>query len=175
MKSYKILYSNRRTLSLEIRKDCQILVRAPESVSEKEIQRFVASHEAWIEKQLPRMERRRQFEAEHFSSPEQIEQWIRQAKEYLPRQTAYWANRMGVQPTGIRITRAAARFGSCSAKNSLSYSYRIMAYPPEVIDYLIVHELSHILHKNHSRAFYACIARYLPEFRQYEAILQQKG
>lgn len=175
MVSYKVIHSDRRTLSLEITKDAQVLVRAPKSATDQEIHRFVSEHEAWIQKQSLRMEKRHQFQEENFSSPEQIEQYIAQAKAYLPMRTAFWAKIMHVQPTGVRITRAASRFGSCSPKNSICYSYRIMAYPEEVIDYLIVHELAHILHKNHGKSFYACVAQYLPDYRKFEAILQQKG
>ena len=79
---------------------------------------------------------------------------------------------MGVQPTGVKITAARTRFGSCSTKNSLCFSLRLMRYPDECVDYVVVHELAHIRHKNHSRAFYQEVARYLPDYAAREAKLR---
>ena len=72
---------------------------------------------------------------------------------------------MGLTPTGVRITGARRRFGSCSAKNSLCFSWRLMLYPQAAVDYVVVHELAHIAHKNHGPAFYACIAAVLPDYK----------
>ena len=108
-------------------------------------------------------------------SPEQIEALYRAAKQTIPPRVAYYAQRMGVTPTGIRITSAAKRFGSCSGKNSLCFSYRVMMYPPEVIDYVIVHELAHIRHHDHSTAFYSFVESILPDYRQREAILKERS
>ena len=83
----------------------------------------------------------------------------------LPERVAYWAARMGVEPAGITITAARTRFGSCSGKNRLSFSLYLMDYPAEAIEYVVVHELAHIEHHNHSAAFYKLIEQYLPDYR----------
>ena len=72
---------------------------------------------------------------------------------------------MELVPAGIKITSARTRFGSCSSKNSICFSWRLMLYPPEAIDYVIVHELAHIRHHDHSPAFYALIEQYLPDWK----------
>ena len=79
---------------------------------------------------------------------------------------------MGLTPAGISITGAEKRFGSCSGKNRLCFSWRLMLYPPEAVDYVVVHELAHIRHKNHGRDFYALVASILPDYRQREALLR---
>ena len=73
---------------------------------------------------------------------------------------------MGLEPTGIKITSAQKRFGSCNGKNSICYSWRLMLYPPEAIDYVVVHELAHIVHKNHGAKFYKLVAKYLPDYKE---------
>ena len=108
------------------------------------------------------------------SPEEQIAALMAQAKAILPGKTEQWAKVMGVTPMGVRISRAKKRFGSCSAENRIAYSYRLMAYPEEVIDYVVVHELAHIRHKNHSADFYAFVARFLPDYKAREAILKHK-
>ena len=73
---------------------------------------------------------------------------------------------MGVEPTGIKITAARTRYGSCSGKNSLCFSCFLMNCPEEAIDLVVVHELCHIRVKNHGPQFYALLAQVLPDYRQ---------
>lgn len=174
MTEYRLIRSDRRSLSLSIEPDGTVLIRAPRRLAKAEIDRFVQSHEHWIAAHREKAIRRAEFDQSHFS-PDQMAVLTARAKEYLPGRTAYWASVMGVTPTGIRVTSAKTRFGSCSAKDSISYSCRIMAFPPEAIDYVIVHELAHIRHKNHSREFYAFVARFLPDYRRLQNILRQRG
>ena len=79
---------------------------------------------------------------------------------------------MGVQPAGIAITGARKRFGSCSGKNRICFSWRLMAYPEAAIDYVVVHELAHIRHKNHGPDFYAFVQEILPDWRERRALLR---
>ena len=90
----------------------------------------------------------------------------------IPGRVEHFAARMGVRPTGVKITSAKSRFGSCSGKNSLCFSWRLMAYPPEAVDYVVVHELAHITVKNHSRAFYRLVEQYLPDWRERRELLK---
>lgn len=166
MVEFELLRSRRRSISMEITEDLRVRVRAPQWMSREEIERFVSAHETWLEKHLPRCRARREREQQWEQSPEQIEELKRRAREYLPGRVAYYSEQMGLRPSGVKITSARKRFGSCSARNSLCFSYRLMTYPPEAIDYVVVHELAHILYKDHSRAFYALIGRYLPDYRE---------
>ena len=94
------------------------------------------------------------------------------ALPYLTERTEYFAKIMGVKPTGIKITSAKKRFGSCSGKNSICYSWRLMQYPAEAIDYVVVHELAHIIYKNHGKNFYKLIEKYLPDYKKREKLLK---
>lgn len=119
-------------------------------------------HKKWIEKHLAVI-------ADKKSSAELSDDEIAglkaAAKAFIPERTEYYAEILGVKPTGIRITSAAKRYGSCSSRNSLCFSYRLMLHPKEQIDYVIVHELAHIKEHNHSPAFYKIIARYMPDYK----------
>lgn len=86
---------------------------------------------------------------------------------------AQWAQRMGVQPAGVSVTAARTRFGSCSGKNRLSFSLYLMDFPPAAIEYVVVHELAHIRHHDHSPAFYREVETYLPDWRQRRALLRR--
>ncbi len=167
---YTVIRSARRTMALEVTREAQVLVRAPHRASAAEIERFVAAHRDWIETHLVR--RQTYLEQHPPLTDAEIAALRAKAKSYLPGRVAYWAERMGVKPTGLHITSARTRFGSCSGKNSLSFSLYLMRYPAEAIDYVVVHELSHIRHKNHSPAFYAEVARYMPDYKTHQAMLR---
>lgn len=91
----------------------------------------------------------------------------------LPPLVERYAARMGVHPAGITITGARTRFGSCSPKNRLCFSFRLMEYPPPAIEYVVVHELAHIRHKNHGLDFYREISRVLPDWQARSALLKR--
>ena len=167
---YEIIRSNRRTLGLQV-KDGRVIVRAPRIVTTRQIERFVSEHEAWIEKALSRQAAKQAAHPE--PTAEERAECIRLAKEILPQRTAFWSARMGLAPTQIRITSARRRFGSCSSEGHICYSWRLMQYPPEAIDYVIVHELAHLKHMNHSDAFYALVAKYLPDHKARRALLKK--
>ena len=81
---------------------------------------------------------------------------------------------MGVTPTGFKVTTARKRYGSCSGRNSLCFSCFLMEYPEEAIDLVVVHELCHIQEKNHGPAFYALLARSLPDHKERKKLLNSK-
>ena len=168
---YTVIRSRRRTMALEITREAQVVVRAPHRASEAEICRFVEAHRQWIEIHLAR--RQSYLDSHPPLSEEAIAALRQKAKAYLPGRVDFWAHRMGVTPTAVKITSARTRFGSCSGKNSLCFSLYLMQYPEEAIDYVVVHELAHIRHKNHGPAFYAEVARYLPDYRQRQALLRK--
>lgn len=161
---YEVIRSHRRTMALEVRKDGSVVVRAPHFADSGTVARFVKSHEEWIAKKQEKMMRRTQTHPE--PTPQQVKHYRRMAQELLPVRLEYWSEIIGVQPAALHITSARTRFGSCSAKNSISFSWRLMQYSPETIDYVVVHELCHILHHDHSAAFWAEVSRYLPDYKE---------
>lgn len=168
---YEIIRSRRRTVALEVTREGRVLVRAPLHMPEPEIGRFVASHAAWLTRAQERVAAR---QAAHPPlTQEQTAALRRQAEAQLPGRVAHYAALMGVTPTSVKITAARTRFGSCSGKNGLCFSLYLMQYPEAAIDYVVVHELAHIRHHNHSPAFYVEVARILPDYRQRMRLLKQ--
>ncbi len=168
--NYTLIRSSRKTLSLEITREGELLVRAPLRASIKTIEKMIEQKRRWIAKHTELQKRR----AAHYPppTPEELSAWVLTAKHIIPPLVEKYAAIMGVSPSGIRITKAQKRFGSCSGKNSLSFSCRLVRYPKEAIEYVIVHELSHILHHDHSKAFWQTVEHYLPNYRSYEALLK---
>lgn len=105
---------------------------------------------------------------------EQAEQLYRNiAREDLCRRISFYASRIGVSPTGLRINGARRRWGSCSGKNSLNFSWRLMLAPEHCINYVVVHELCHILHHDHSAAFWREVERFFPDWKECRKQLAQ--
>ena len=167
---YTLIRSSRRTMALEITRDGRLLVRAPQRAPQAVIDRFVASHADWIAAHLEKQRQRAQ--AHPPLTEDELAALRQKARDILPGRVAHYAGRMGVTPTGVKITGAKTRFGSCSAKNSLCFSLYLMAYPDTAVDYVVVHELAHIRHKNHSPAFYAEVARVMPDYRERRKLLK---
>ena len=168
---YRLIRSKRKTLSIEINRQAELVVRAPMRMPQARIEAFLREKAQWIAAHQQKMQLRME---QHPEPDAQAEQLLRlKAKELLPSRVAQYAQQMGLQPTGITITGARTRFGSCSPKNRLSFSFRLMDYPMEAIEYVVVHELAHILHKNHSAAFYAEIEKIPPDWRTRNQLLKQ--
>ena len=165
MEPYELIRSRRKTLALEITRDCRVVVRAPLRLSQAHIDAFVESHADWIARHLER-QRLRAASAPPAPTPAEIEALKARARAVLPPKIAYWSEKMGVTPTGFRVTTAKTRYGSCSAKNSLCFSCFLMNSPEDAIELVVVHELCHIRVKNHGPAFYSLLEHYLPDYRE---------
>ena len=171
MREYELIRSRRRTLALEITRDCRVVVRAPMGLPRAEIQRFVAGREDWIRLHLEE-QRRRAESSPPPPTPEETSALRARAQAVLPGKVSYWSARMGVTPAGVKITAARRRYGSCSGRDSLCFSCYLMACPEEAVDLVVVHELCHILEKNHGPRFYALLERYLPDYRERKKLLR---
>ena len=98
-----------------------------------------------------------------------------QATIYLNKRTAELSEQTGLTPTSITVKTYKARWGSCNIKGNIQYNWQIIQALPSVIDYLIIHELCHLAHHNHSRAFWQLVAQHHPHYQQDQAWLKQYG
>ncbi len=102
----------------------------------------------------------------------EVETFYREeARRILPEKAALWGSRMGLSPEKISVTGARTRWGSCSAKGRLNFSWRLLRAPEEAVDYVVVHELAHLRQMDHSRKFWDIVARVLPDWKRRRALL----
>lgn len=95
-----------------------------------------------------------------------LESWYKKtAADILIDKTNYWSLRLGVSPVKINIKNQKTRWGSCSSRGSINYNWRIVMAPPAVINYLVIHELSHLIVPNHGREFWKAVEKYCPNFK----------
>ncbi|WP_225334804.1 M48 family metallopeptidase [Halomicrobium urmianum] len=91
----------------------------------------------------------------------------RNARQRFKRRADHFAEKMGVEYDQIEIRNQRTRWGSCSTNGTLGLNWRLMMAPPEIIDYIIVHELAHLREANHSSAFWSLVAEYDPEYESH--------
>lgn len=165
---YKIIYSKRKTIALSV-KDSQLVVRAPIGTSKWKINRLVVDHESWIKKAIDKSTKR----AEANNISEEEEKHLRKlAKQVLRAKVEHYSKIMGVNPGRITITGAKTRFGSCSSKGNISFSFRVMRYPDNAIDYVVVHELAHLIEFNHSAKFWKIIESVFSDYKTRRKMLK---
>lgn len=104
-----------------------------------------------------------------------IHWYKKEAQEAIAGRADYYSHRLHLFPKGIRITSAQSRWGSCARDNRLSFSWRVILAPLAIVDYVLIHELSHIKEKNHSRSFWGNVASVLPDYKRRRLWLKENG
>lgn len=106
----------------------------------------------------------------------EIMRWYKaQARDCLRVKMDYWSQRMGLAYRRLLITSPKRQWGSCDAQDVIRLNWQIMFAPAGLVDYLIVHELCHVAHKDHSRAFWGLVARHLPDYKERRALLRKNS
>ena len=103
-------------------------------------------------------------------------EWLKEnAARIFSSLTAAMAQNMGVEYKSVAISSARSKWGSCSFDNAIRYSFRLLYAPKDVIEYVVVHELAHTKHKNHSAAFWAEVAKHQPDWKEKRNWLKRHG
>lgn len=170
-----IIRSDRKTLSVQI-KNGELIARAPLRMKEKDIYAFIDSKKAWIEKHLASSEEVKKAlgEIQPFTE-EELKELTEEAKLIIPKRAEHYAPLIGVTYNRITIRSQRTRWGSCSSKGNLNFNCLLVLFPPEVIDSIVVHELCHRKHMNHSPQFYAEIEKVFPEYKKWHKWLSDNG
>ena len=166
----------RKTMGLQVTERGVVQARIPKRVPLWELALFVEEKEPWIEKARAEIRAREyeQGEIEELSDGEIL--WLTHLAEVcIPDLAEKWAKEIGVEYGRISVRHPRTQWGSCTAEGNLSFNCLLMLTPPDVRDYVVVHELCHIRHLNHSRAFWREVERVLPEYREAKEWLKTKG
>lgn len=162
---YVIIYSKRKTISLRVLDDGTPQVRAPRYATKKQIDDFVYSHTDWIEKHKAQAKSKAELYNQHEITKDEA---LAKVMPYIDKYSAL----MGLSPSEIKITSAKKRFGSCSSRGTVCFSKYLCLYPDSAIEYVVVHELAHLKHLNHSKNFHALVEKYLPDWRNRKKLLK---
>lgn len=176
MKDIKITKSKRKTISLQIKSDGSIELKAPLQMSDTQIQDFLNQKSDWIEKHLQAVyERQQQMSQIKSLTIEEIHELVNQALDVIPKRVAYFAEIVGVTYGRITIRNQKSRWGSCSGKGNLNFNCLLMLAPTDVLDYVVVHELCHRKEMNHSPKFWAEVRKVMPDYEKQKLWMKEHG
>lgn len=216
----KIIRSRRRSISLEITRNAQLIVRMPKYASLRDVERFVMEKKAWIEQKLQEAgENVQKHSPKKFVSGEKfyylgekytlvtrsqsiksqssklefnngfyifegdipyaknifIKWYKRQAKINIPKRVQWYAFHHNLKYGKITITSASRRWGSCTSTGNLNFTWKLILLPIKIMDYVVVHELAHLLQHNHSKKFWAEVEKMMPDYKERRKWLKKNG
>lgn len=171
---YTLKRSKRKTIAVEISKEVRIIVRAPFDMKQEDIDKFVNSKSQWIDKHLRSMKEKLSSSSRKLTEQEKKE-LRKNARVVITARVERIAALMGVSYNRIAIKFQKTRFGSCSTKKNLNFNALVALMPSDILDYVVVHELSHLKQMNHSKAFWKEVERVMPDYKSKRKWLKTNG
>lgn len=169
--TYQWIRSRRKTIAIQIDREGQVIVRTPYGITKRQVEEFLDEKKDWLLQTRQRVEKRK---TEQIPISEEVRrEGIERAKRIFPERTAYFAKRMGVDYGRITIREQKTRWGSCSSKGNLNFNWKLVLLDPELLDYVVVHELAHRREMNHSVAFWKVVEAELPDYWERRARLKE--
>ncbi len=175
---YELIRSQRKTLAVEIKTDGRVIVRAPMRLPKRDIERFLIEKSDWIRIHRAKVLARQAQEEAHPVSALTDAQLLglkKRASVVIPERVAHFAPLVGVDYGNITVRSQKTRWGSCSSKGNLNFNCLLLLAPPQVLDYVVVHELCHRKQMNHSPRFWAEVARVMPDYKASIRWLKENG
>jgi len=202
---YKIIYSDRSSIAIQVSRQGELIIRAPKKVSKRYIDELVASKSDWIQSKVKTITRygfsfsegdsllylgekyilkfskgtKVEVTEEYIIVPdsmdvEKLKNWFKFKAEKLIVQRF---KKLGVNFSykNIRLSNARTRYGSCNNKGNINLSWRLIFAPLFVIDYVIIHELVHIEHMNHSSQFWNKLEQEMPDYKNAKQWLKENN
>jgi predicted metal-dependent hydrolase len=208
--NYTLVRSKRKTLSLEVDRNANLVVRSPYKLSINEIEKYINSKSGWIQKKIISAKSKLSYKPKYIKNEyflylgnlypliiskqdkhlifdgytfilsndgrKSFLEWYKaEFKKIAVPRLHYYAETYQFKFNKVRIKAQKTLWGSCSSKNNINLNYLLVMAPITVIDYVIVHELSHTVHKNHSPKFWNLIASILPEYKLSVSWLEENG
>lgn len=163
----------RKTLVITVTNDGKLLVKAPFRMPENQIKSFINKKSNWIYKNMKHvLEANKNKEVK---TEEDINKLKKQAREILTKRTDYYKQIIKVDYERIRIGNQKTIWGSCSSRKTISYNCHLVLMPEQIIDYVVVHELCHLVEMNHSADFWKKVSEVLPDYMSRRKWLKENG
>lgn len=172
-----LIRSKRKTLSISVENDGSITIRAPRGLSNRRIDAFLKEKKKWIIKKV-QLAKQRQQKAQTFQdrlNNTNIKEQRERARIYLQKRLEHFCKNHRLSYNKLRITSAKTRWGSCGPTNNVNFNWKIILAPPQVIDYLVVHELAHTVEKNHQKPFWKLVEQMDPQYKENRKWLKKHG
>lgn len=169
-----IVYRRMKNIRMRVvTSDGQLQIHAPFGTSQAQIESFISKCIPWIHKQCAQLADSPRAHAERASKEEQ-QTWREVVEAAAPVLVERWEKILGVQAQKLVYRNMKSRWGSCQPETGrICINTRLALYPPECLEYVIVHELCHLRHPNHGKGFYALLEAALPEWRTWRDKLKR--
>lgn len=207
--------SDRKTLSLTVLKNGNVIVKAPISIKDEVIEKFVFDKQDWISSKLSMINKTQlkfddvihyqkfmlygnkyslvfddvknikvndSFEIilpqklEHDKVLRLLKTWYKKvAKKVLGDRLAFIENKINLKSKSLRIGDSKGKWGSCNSLKRIMFNWRVIMLPPEIIDYVIIHELCHLVEMNHSKKFWTLVERFMPKAQIHKKSIKEYG
>ena len=172
----KTVYSRRRSIAIEIKNDGSLIIRAPHFTTQKRIDGFIAQKREWIIKTAQKVnDRQRAAQSIPPLSESEKAKLKAAAKEYFPQAVEHYAKLFGIKYGKLSYRFQKTRWGSCNRKGDISFNCLLMLAPAKARESVVVHELCHIKHFNHSSSFYREITKLMPDYKEANGWFKQNG
>lgn len=171
----QVIRSNRKTMGLEVKENLEVYARIPRKTTDRELKGFIRKYQEWICRKYREMQKvsvNRQITPPR---PELTTEEKERIKDKIAKRVSHYEQIMGLSANHITIKNQKTRWGSCSSKKNLNFNYRLAYMPQEILDYVVIHELAHLRHMNHSKQFWALVEQYLPDYRERRRWLKEYG
>ena len=176
MTEIEVIRSRRKSLSLEVKADGRVLLRAPLWAGQRQLKAFAEKNRDWIaRKQEEARLRREETSAALPLTEEELKALQKRGRVLFAERAARYAPLVGVDFGRISVRKQHSKWGSCSSQGNLSFNCLLLLAPEEVLDYVVVHELCHRLEMNHSPRFWANVRRVLPDYERSRRYLRENG
>ena len=201
---FTVQYNKRKKLALEASPEGHIVVKAPTKTSEEEILQFVRANSKPLIELQKRLDNRRYISSEKTydenelflyqgrgctlsellteipSTDEEIQAalkkfYFKKTKQIVKKRVKHYESVIGVQAKAISVVESNAAWGTCNSLRELTFNYKLSMAPLSVIDYVVIHELCHILHMNHDRSFWRKVGMYDRDYEAKQAYLARFG
>ena len=171
--TYRLVRSRRKTLAICVDADGNVIVRAPLRMPQNQIEAFVAEKSGWVERTVEKQRAIASQRERIRLTPQQVKLAREEARRDLTRRCRRFESIIGVRCSGIEVNGAKSRWGSCNSKGIIHFTYRLLFAPEPLRDYVVVHELAHLVEMNHSERFWKQVERVMPDYRQRRLALKQ--
>ena len=168
---YRLIRSDRKTVAIHI-KDGEVTVRAPRRAKLADIERFLLEKRQWIEKAIAAQNAQPKLPA---LTEDEVRELAEMARVDIPQRAVRFAALLGVTYGRITIRNQRTKWGSCSSKGNLNFNCVLMLTPEWVRDYIVIHELCHLKHMDHSPAFWAEVTKLCPQWKAAKAWLKDNS
>ncbi|OUQ67345.1 metal-dependent hydrolase [Eubacterium sp. An11] len=171
----QIIRSSRKSIGLQVKLSGEVLARIPVRLPDRELAQFLEKHREWIWKKVKQAAREARTQKTTGAVPVKnlTGEELEKIKEKFVRRVEYYSREMGVTVGRITIRNQKTRWGSCSSKGNLNFNYQLYYLPDALFDYVVVHELAHRRHMNHSPEFWKEVEKYFPDYRECRAELKK--